>query len=399
MKHGGRRGNASARQDGRIDRLPEAEGKRSVMRSVVMILAEILLTVGVVCALYVVWMQWWTGVQSENRQIEERQSVGWAQPASDGANAKIAQPQQGDPPLQPEHASIGELIGRVYIPRFGNAWERNLVQGTELAELNLHGLGHYVDSQMPGQVGNFAIAGHRNGYGQPLGDVDKLQPGDAVVVRTKDYWYVYTYTNYTIVTPDETSVISANPEDPSAPPTKRMLTMTTCEPKYTAPTHRWISFGEFKYWAKVSDGVPAELATKGADGATKFISNEQTPFFAKLKTLQPVIWGRSSRTRSSSSRRRSCWRWPLLRAIREGRRPRPDVDIYGVLVRHQWGPRRFAGCSRCCCSWPCRSRSSNGRAHGRRAISRYCAKCRTTRRWTPSRANAGCLPVESGQTQ
>ena len=291
MKHGGRRGNASARQDGRIDRLPEVGGKRSVMRSVVMILAEILLTVGLVCALYVVWMQWWTGVQSENRQIEERQSVGWAQPASDGANAKIAHPQQGDPPLQPEHASIGELIGRVYIPRFGDAWERNLVQGTDLAELNLHGLGHYVDSQMPGQVGNFAIAGHRNGYGQPLGDVDKLQPGDAVVVRTKDYWYVYTYTNYTIVTPDETSVISANPEDPSAPPTKRLLTMTTCEPKYTAPTHRWISFGEFKYWAKVSDGVPAELAKKGADGATKFISNEQTPFFAKLKTLQPVIWG------------------------------------------------------------------------------------------------------------
>ena len=101
----------------------------------------------------------------------------------------------------------------MYIPRFGDAWERNLVQGTDLAELNLHGLGHYVDSQMPGQVGNFAIAGHRNGYGQPLGDVDKLQPGDAVVVRTKDYWYVYTYTNYTIVTPDETSVISANPED------------------------------------------------------------------------------------------------------------------------------------------------------------------------------------------
>lgn len=43
MKHGGRRGNASARQDGRIDRLPEVGGKRSVMRSVVMILAEILL--------------------------------------------------------------------------------------------------------------------------------------------------------------------------------------------------------------------------------------------------------------------------------------------------------------------------------------------------------------------
>ena len=52
---------------------------------------------------------------------------------------------------------------------------------------------------MPGQVGNFAFAGHRNGYGQPLGDVDKLQEGDPIIVRTQDYWYVYHYTSYKIV--------------------------------------------------------------------------------------------------------------------------------------------------------------------------------------------------------
>ena len=75
------------------------------------------------------------------------------------------------------------------------------MQGTSLVELNQHGLGHYETSQMPGQVGNFAIAGHRNGYGQPLGDVDRLQLGDAIVIRSQDYWYVYQYTNYTIVTP------------------------------------------------------------------------------------------------------------------------------------------------------------------------------------------------------
>lgn len=336
MKHGGRRGNASARQDGRIDRLPEVGGKRSVMRSVVMILAEILLTVGLVCALYVVWMQWWTGVQSENRQIEERQSVGWAQPASDGANAKIAHPQQGDPPLQPEHASIGELIGRVYIPRFGDAWERNLVQGTDLAELNLHGLGHYVDSQMPGQVGNFAIAGHRNGYGQPLGDVDKLQPGDAVVVRTKDYWYVYTYTNYTIVTPDETSVISANPE------AERAADQAPAHDDHMrAEIHRAdTSLDQLRRIQVLGEGERRRARgtrQKGADGATKFISNEQTPFFAKLKTLQPVIWG-AHRVRNHLHRGGDRLALAAAACDSRGRRPRPDVDIYGVLVRHQPGP-------------------------------------------------------------
>ena len=31
------------------------------------------------------------------------------------------------------------------------------------------------------------------------------------------------------------------------------------------------------------------------------------------------------------------WRWPALRAIREGRKPLPDADIYGWLLRHQPG--------------------------------------------------------------
>ena len=77
-----------------------------------------------------------------------------------------------------------------------------MVEGTDEAELSLHGLGHYPSTQMPGSVGNFAVAGHRNGYGRPLGDVDLLQEGDAIIVRTKDYWYVYKYTTYKIVTPE-----------------------------------------------------------------------------------------------------------------------------------------------------------------------------------------------------
>ena len=90
----------------------------------------------------------------------------------------------------------------------------------------------------------------RQGYGQPLGDVDKLQEGDPIIVRTKDYWYVYHYTRYEIVLPTDVHVIAPNPEDSTANPTKRMITLTTCEPKYSTPTHRWISYGELAYWAK-----------------------------------------------------------------------------------------------------------------------------------------------------
>ena len=269
--------------------LAQPAAKRSVLWSVLGILGEVLMTLAAVCALYVVWQMWWTGVQSEHTQVETRQSASWSDPAG-GDSSKVAKAQSGDVPVQPTSASDGELIAQVYVPRFGQGWVRNVVEGTDEAELSLHGLGHYPSTQMPGSVGNFAVAGHRNGYGRPLGDVDLLQEGDAIIVRTKDYWYVYKYTTYKIVTPEHSEVIAANPEDLNTPPSKRMITLTTCEPKYTTATHRWISYGELSYWAKVSDGVPQELATSSNSAKVAFSSsNTSRSFVSKLGTLQPIV--------------------------------------------------------------------------------------------------------------
>ena len=163
---------------------PVVARQRSVIWILLGVLAEIMLTAAAVCALYIAWQMWWTGVQSEHTQIETRQAVSWSDPGK-AENVTIAQAQEGDPPVQPQNAQEGELIAQVYIPRFGSQWQRNLVEGTTLTELNKHGLGHYTNSQMPGQIGNFAFAGHRNGYGQPLGDVDKLQEGDPIIIRTQ----------------------------------------------------------------------------------------------------------------------------------------------------------------------------------------------------------------------
>ncbi|KAB8286769.1 Sortase family protein [Bifidobacterium ramosum] len=300
------------------------------------IVAELLLTAAAICALYIVWQMWWTGVQAEHTQMETRQSVNWSSPAN-GDTTKIAKAQQGEPPVEPESANEGDLIATVYIPRFGQNWERNLVQGTTLTQLNKHGLGHYDDTQWPGQVGNFAIAGHRNGYGQPLGDVDKLQDGDAIVIRTQHYWYVYQYTSHEIVLPTEVRVIASNPQDPGATPTKRMITMTTCEPKYSDPIYRWISYGELKYWAKVDDGTPQELATSDASGGVAFTNNQDASPVAQLDSLIPVIQIAAIAYAVLFLAALAAWRFPVLRAIRAGERRRPDASIYGWLLRHQPG--------------------------------------------------------------
>mgnify|MGYP000429389647 CR=1 FL=1 len=50
---------------------------------------EVLMTLAAVCALYVVWQMWWTGVTSEHTQVETRQSASWSDPAG-GDSSKVA---------------------------------------------------------------------------------------------------------------------------------------------------------------------------------------------------------------------------------------------------------------------------------------------------------------------
>ena len=314
------------------------DAKRGIGWQIVGIIAELLITLAAVCALYIAWQMWWTGVEAERTQVETRQQASWSDPGS-GDETTIAAAQEGDAPVQPENPAYGDLIATIYIPRFGQDWNRNIVEGTDAAQLARHGLGHYTGTQLPGQVGNLAIAGHRNGYGNPLGDVDKLQEGDPIVVRTQDYWYVYTYTSHEIVLPEDVDVIAANPENPGAEATKRMITLTTCEPKYSTPTHRWIVWGELAYWAKVSDGIPQELAVTDSTGNIKFASTSTSEMSlpARIGSLKPVIAIALVAWLILFIAAAVAWRWPLIAAIRAGRRRKPDASLYGGLMRLQPG--------------------------------------------------------------
>ena len=250
------------------------------------VIADICIMIALLAGCYAFWLEFWTGVESEQQQSNTTQSVGWKQ----ADTTKIAPKQDGAPPSQPTSIQYGGLLGQIYIPRFGDGWNRNLVEGTDWTQLGRNGIGHYQSSALPGQIGLFAVAGHVNGYGQPLGELDKLQNGDYVIMRTQDYWYVYQQYDQKIVDKNQGEAIADVPFQPYAKPTERLMALTTCWPKYTfggAPDRR-VAYAKFVYWAKVSDGVPAELVKNTNTVSTDFISTTTTIAARKLPSMKEI---------------------------------------------------------------------------------------------------------------
>ena len=123
------------------------------------------------------------------------------------------------PPIPPE----GQVEGIIHIPKIG--LNMAFVEGTSRDDLK-KGPGHYPDTPMPGTIGNAAIAGHRTTYLHPFYDVDKLQPGDDIIIDTVAGTFTYEMTQQLIVHPTDVSVV-ANTPDPE-------LTLTSCNPRYSA---------------------------------------------------------------------------------------------------------------------------------------------------------------------
>jgi sortase A len=96
---------------------------------------------------------------------------------------------------------------------------------------------------MPGQIGNFVVSGHRTTYLAPFNKLGELRGGDKIMIDTRAKQYVYKVTSTKVVQPSDVSVAAPVPERPRANPTKRLITLTTCNPKYSA-AQRLIIFGQ-----------------------------------------------------------------------------------------------------------------------------------------------------------
>ncbi|MEV0977409.1 class E sortase [Streptomyces sp. NPDC049915] len=132
------------------------------------------------------------------------------------------------------------------IPRFGSAYHPVIVEGVTQNDL-AKGPGHYPGSAMPGEVGNFAVAGHRTGWGEPFRKLNTLVRGDALVVAWRGRTYTYHVTGTRTVDPADVGVVLPVPNKPGVKPDKARITLTTCadrDPLTRAYTHRLIVWGE-----------------------------------------------------------------------------------------------------------------------------------------------------------
>jgi sortase A len=229
--------------------------------SVVGVLGELLITAGALVLLFLGWQLWLNDIIVGNQL--NRQSVELSE-EWDRSGPRTAPEGPGEPPVAAPPANT-EQFGLVLIPRFGTDYYRPIAEGVGTrAVLNQGEFGHYPTTQMPGALGNFAIAAHRTSYGASLGRINELQVGDPIYIETQDGWYRYEFRNLEYVRPSGVGVLAPVPQLLDAAPGDRLLTMTSCNPKLSA-AERIIAYAVFDEFfprdaSEPASGAPPEIA-------------------------------------------------------------------------------------------------------------------------------------------
>jgi sortase A len=215
-------------QAGRLGTSPDSRYRRPVRRTA-NATGRVLITVGTLVLLFVAYQLWGTGIYESREQSRLRSQLNQDIAKAKRANQAVAGTTTTTlPPVPPPE---GDAVGFIDIPRIGLS--RVVVQGVAVPDLR-KGPGHDPTSPMPGQLGNAFIAGHRTTYGAPFGDLDQLGVGDVIKVATVQGKFTYKVTEQRVVDPSEVSVLDPTP-DPARPGHDlATLTLTTCNPKYSA---------------------------------------------------------------------------------------------------------------------------------------------------------------------
>ena len=214
------------------------------------ILGDLLVTAGLVLLLFVGWQLWFTDVTANRTQdaTVSRLTRDFAKPPASAPGTET-----------PKAVPFGSAFAIVRIPRFGADYARPVLEGTS-RDILQDGIGHYDGTVLPGEVGNFAVAGHRTTYGRPFHDIDTLRTGDLIVVETKTAYSVYAVKRHEIVAPTDVQVVAPVPDKPGVKPTERWMTMTACHPKYSA-AQRYVVFAQLVKTYPHADGLPAGTLT------------------------------------------------------------------------------------------------------------------------------------------
>lgn len=239
-----------------------------MLRKTSAVVGELLITFGVVILLYVVYSLWFTNSVAEATtrtlsedflaQLETQQAL----PTATEAPA-LDEPEESSEEPEAEVSTFIpiEPFALLFIPRLqADVWAEPLVSGISYRAL-ASGVGHYPTTELPGEVGNFAIAGHRATNGEPFAYFEKLQAGDRVYVQSLEGWFEYELVRDKIIQEDEVWVLGDVPEGQGFEPGSRLITLTTCDPRWNS-YQRWAWWGELVATYPLSD-TPQEILERG----------------------------------------------------------------------------------------------------------------------------------------
>lgn len=150
-------------------------------------------------------------------------------------NSENAEYIEISPNTKPPLEATSSAIGIIKIPKI----DLKVAVGEGIENKTLkYAVGHFEGTAMPGEKGNFAVAGHRSyTYSEYFNRLDELNIGDDIIVKTNKGEFTYKVYEKKVVEPTEVSVLDKTKE-----PT---ITLVTCTPIRVA-THRLIVKGKLQ---------------------------------------------------------------------------------------------------------------------------------------------------------
>jgi sortase A len=210
------------RQEPEANLLP-GEGKRAdtrrsnKRRGRFRAVGKFLITLGILTIGFVAYEYWGTAFLTQRAQNNLRQTVvskGFVDyGATQDSRGAIKQPK----------LKLGGGLGYIKISRLG--LDMVFVQGAGEDALRL-GPGHYIETPLPGQGGNVAIAGHRTTYLHPFWALNEMRKGDLIILQTSAGVFQYKVIWVKVTSPTDIWVLK--------PTQKPSLTLTTCNPRFSA---------------------------------------------------------------------------------------------------------------------------------------------------------------------
>ncbi|GAA5209973.1 class E sortase [Streptomyces thinghirensis] len=213
-------------------------------------IGEVFITTGVLMLLFVTYQLWWTNVRAQAQADKAASSL-----QDDWASGK----------RNPGAFEPGQGFALLHIPKLDVVVP--IAEGIDDKKVLDRGMvGHYAEgalkTAMPeAKTGNFGLAGHRNTHGEPFRYINKLSPGDPIVVETQDEYFVYKMASILPVTsPSNVSVLDPVPKQSGFTGPGRYITLTTCTPEFTSK-YRMIVWGKMVEERPRSKGKPDALVS------------------------------------------------------------------------------------------------------------------------------------------